>query len=211
MADSISARGPRPGGAGTQGGQPRPGAPGAGDDGQPLGGPRPRHGAGRAEDGGGGGARAWARRYALVPLRLFLGVTFVYAGLDKLTDAHYLAGAADPASFAAQTQAARATSPIGPLLGAVAHAPFAFGLIIALGELAVGIGALLGLWTRVAALGGVLLNLSFFLTVSWQVHPYYLGNDLPYLMAWTALLLAGASRLSVDAWWSGRRRARRVA
>jgi len=35
------------------------------------------------------GGRDWrdtATRYALLPLRGFLGVTFIYAGLDKLTD-----------------------------------------------------------------------------------------------------------------------------
>lgn len=31
-----------------------------------------------------------ARTYALLPLRVFLGVTFIYAGLDKLTDSAFL-------------------------------------------------------------------------------------------------------------------------
>lgn len=43
--------------------------------------------------GGGpdGGRRETATRYALLPLRVFLGVTFVYAGIDKLTDPRFLA------------------------------------------------------------------------------------------------------------------------
>jgi hypothetical protein len=62
--------------------------------------------------------RAFASTYALLPLRLFLGVTFVYAALDKLSDSHFLAGAGDPASFVSQTQAARTVgSPISFLLG----------------------------------------------------------------------------------------------
>ena len=36
------------------------------------------------------GIRELARRHALLPLRIFLGVTFVYAGLDKLTDSAFL-------------------------------------------------------------------------------------------------------------------------
>ncbi|MER7766303.1 Rieske 2Fe-2S domain-containing protein [Kitasatospora sp. NPDC096140] len=149
--------------------------------------------------------RALASKYALLPLRLFLGVTFVYAALDKLSDGHFLAGAGDPASFVSQTQAAKAGgSPISFLLGPALHHSTLFALAVAFGELAVGLGTLLGLWGRVAALGGALLNLSLWLTVSWSVAPYYLGNDLAYLMAWTPLVLAGTPYLSLDGYLARR-------
>ena len=151
------------------------------------------------------GPRERMAQFALLPLRLFLGVTFIYAGLDKLTDSHYLGGAGDPLSFASMTQGVKSGSPIAPLLDLALKAPTAFAIAIAIGELAVGLGALFGLLGRVAALGGVLLNLSFWLTVSWQVHPYYLGNDLIYLMAWTPLVLAGTPYLSLDRWLASRR------
>ncbi|WP_316523692.1 Rieske 2Fe-2S domain-containing protein [Kitasatospora brasiliensis] len=155
--------------------------------------------------------RAFASKYALLPLRLFLGVTFVYAALDKLSDAHYLAGAGDPASFVSQTQAAKAGgSPISFLLGPALDHPTLFALAIAFGELAVGLGTLFGLWGRVAALGGALLNLSLWLTVSWSVSPYYLGNDLVYLMAWIPLLLVGTPYLSVDGYLARRAERDRV-
>lgn len=164
-----------------------------------------------AVDGGAAGRaaraaqrREFATRYAMLPLRLFLGVTFVYAALDKLADAHYLAGAGDPASFVSQTQAAKGSSPISFLLGFALDAPTLFALAIAFGELAVGLGTLLGLWGRVAALGGALINLSLWFTVSWNVSPYYLGNDLVYLMAWTPLLLAGTPVLSIDGYLARR-------
>ncbi|MDH6110936.1 thiosulfate dehydrogenase [quinone] large subunit [Kitasatospora sp. MAP12-15] len=163
-------------------------------------------------DGSGNGGRAarsaalqaFGRRYALLPLRLFLGVTFVYAGLDKLANTHYLAGSSDPQSFYAQTLAAKAASPIGWALEPALHAPTFFGLLIAFGELAVGLGTLFGLLGRVAAAGGAALSLTLFLTISWNVSPYYLGNDLPYLLAWTALLLAGTPYLSVDGYLARR-------
>ncbi|GAB2693235.1 Rieske 2Fe-2S domain-containing protein [Kitasatospora kifunensis] len=148
--------------------------------------------------------RAFAGRYALLPVRLFLGATFTYAGLDKLADSHYLAGAGDPQSFYAQTLAAKAHSPIGWALAPALHQPTFFGLLIAFGELAVGLGTLCGLWGRVAALGGAMLSLTLFLSVSFHVTPYYLGNDLPYLMAWTTLALAGTPYLSVDGFIAGR-------
>ena len=106
------------------------------------------------------------------------------------------------------TQGIKSSSPIEPLLDLALKAPTGFAIAIAVGELAVGLGALFGLLGRVAAFGGVLLNLSFWLTVSWQVHPYYLGNDLIYLMAWTPLLLAGTPYLSLDGYLASRRTAR---
>jgi thiosulfate dehydrogenase [quinone] large subunit len=145
-------------------------------------------------------------RHALLPLRLFLGVTFCYAGLDKLGDPHYLAGAADPASYLAQLHASLAAhSPAAPLLRLAEHAPTATATALAFGELAVGLGTLLGLWTRLAAAGGAALSLMLFLTVSWRTTPYFLGNDLAYLAAWTPLVAAGAPTLSLDAWLSRRR------
>ncbi|WP_042383341.1 DoxX family membrane protein [Streptacidiphilus melanogenes] len=149
--------------------------------------------------------KARGTTYALLPLRVFLGVTFIYAGLYKFTDPHYLGGLSDPTSFAAMTQGLKSSSPIGPLLGIALKAPSSFAVAFAVGELAVGLGTLFGLLGRVAAVGGALLSLSLFLTVSWQVYPYFLGNDLIYLMAWLPLILAGTSYLSFDSWLASRR------
>lgn len=136
---------------------------------------------------------------ALLPLRVFLGVTFIYAGLQKLADGRFLDGR-DPAGLHAQLLGYARTSPVrGLLLGASHHATLV-GLLIALGELAVGLGALLGLWTRAAAVGGMLLSLSFLLGVSWHTRPYYLGPDIFSLFAWTPLVVLGdAGVLSLDA------------
>jgi thiosulfate dehydrogenase [quinone] large subunit len=136
---------------------------------------------------------------ALLPLRAFLGVTFVYAGLQKLADGRFL-DKHDPAGLHAQLVGYARTSPVrGLLLGASHHATLV-GLAIALGELAVGLGALLGLWTRAAAVGGMLLSLSFLLGVSWHTRPYYLGPDIFSLFAWTPLVVLGdAGVFSLDA------------
>jgi thiosulfate dehydrogenase (quinone) large subunit len=128
--------------------------------------------------------------WVLLPLRLFLGVTFVYAGLQKLTDPTYF-NFSSPNSVRSQMLALAASSPIGPLVRESANFATLTGLAIAFGELAVGLGVLLGLWTRLAALGGVLLSVSFFLTVSWNTRPYFLGSDIVFIFAWTPLLIAG--------------------
>ncbi|WP_329540728.1 DoxX family protein [Streptomyces sp. NBC_01358] len=146
-----------------------------------------------------------AREHALLPLRIFLGVTFIYAALDKLTDSAFF-HATGPGSIGEQMRAVRDSAAIPALVDLALKSPSGFGYAIAFGELAVGIGTLLGLWTRIAALGGALISLSLWLTVSWQVSPYYLGNDLIYLMAWLPLLLGGAATLSVDAFLATRRR-----
>ncbi|MDX3457839.1 DoxX family membrane protein [Streptomyces sp. ME02-8801-2C] len=156
------------------------------------------------------GDRDWrdtATRYALLPLRIFLGVTFIYAGLDKLTDSSFFADSGS-GSVGDLMRSVRDSSAIPALVDLALKSPAGFGYAIAFGELAVGIGTLLGLLTRLAAVGGALISLSLWLTMSWAADPYYYGNDLPYLMAWIPLILAGASVLSVDAALRARRRQR---
>ncbi|QIY97791.1 DoxX family protein [Streptomyces sp. S1D4-11] len=155
-------------------------------------------------DGGGRNWRDTATRYALLPLRVFLGVTFIYAGIDKLTDSAFLSDSGS-GSVGDLMRNVRDSSAIPALVDLALKSPVGFGYAIAFGELAVGIGTLIGLLARLAALGGALISLSLWLTVSWASDPYYYGNDLAYLMAWLPLVLAGASYFSVDAALRARR------
>ncbi|MER6448497.1 TQO small subunit DoxD [Streptomyces venezuelae] len=143
------------------------------------------------------GLRELASRHALLPLRLFLGVTFVYAGIDKLTDPAFLSASGD-GSIGDMMRGVRDTSAIPALVDMSLHSPVGFAVALAIGEILVGLGTLAGLLTRVAAVGGALIALSLWLTVSWAVTPYYYGNDLIYMVAWTPLILAGAPYLSLD-------------
>lgn len=143
------------------------------------------------------GLRALAARHALLPLRIFLGVTFVYAGLDKLTDSAFLSATGD-GSIGELMRGVRDTSAVPAMVDLALKAPVGFAVALAIGELLVGLGVLAGLLTRIAAVGGALISLSLWLTVSWAVTPYYYGNDLVYLVAWTPLVLAGAPYLSLD-------------
>lgn len=129
--------------------------------------------------------------WVLLPLRLFLGVTFVYAGLQKLTDPQYFKASA-PGYIAKQITGFANGSPIGGFLlhVAVPHAAL-FGALVAYGELAIGLGTLVGLLVRPAACFGALLSLMFFLSASWRVHPYFYGADIVFLFGWVTLLLAG--------------------
>ncbi|WUH91406.1 DoxX family membrane protein [Streptomyces sp. NBC_00433] len=148
--------------------------------------------------------RETARRHALLPLRVFLGVTFIYAGLDKLTSDTFFSDGAN-GSLVQILHGSHDSAAIPGMIDLALKAPHPFGYAIALGELAVGLGTLFGLLGRVAAAGGAAISLSLWLTVSWSTSPYYYGNDLAYLMAWLPLVLAGAPTVSLD-WWLRRRR-----
>ena len=136
--------------------------------------------------------------WVLLPLRAFLGLTFLYAGLSKLFDPNYL-DASSPLGVHEQMLHAAVGSPIGGLVTFSAQHAVVTGLLIAFGEVAAGLGALVGLFSRAAAAVGLVLALSFFLTVSWRTTPYYFGSDIVFVFAWTPLLLAGdGGLLSVD-------------
>jgi thiosulfate dehydrogenase [quinone] large subunit len=133
---------------------------------------------------------------ALLPLRFFLGFTFLYAGLDKLLDPAFF----DPvsaSSIQAQFQIFERVSPLAPLVHAAEPIAVPLGLLIAIGEIAVGIGTLTGLAYRLSALGGAFISVLFFLTASWATRPFYFGNDLPYAFGWLTLALAGHGDLLV--------------
>jgi len=147
----------------------------------------------------------------LLPLRAFLGVTFCFAGLQKLANPRFF-DASDPASIQSQLAGAARHSPVHALISPLAHVAVALGILIAFGELAVGVGTLLGLRVRLAAAGGIALSFMLFLTVSFHTSPYYTGADIVFVFAWTPLLLTGSgSVLSLDAAiadWATKRPAR---
>jgi len=137
--------------------------------------------------------------WAVLPLRAFLGFTFCFAGLQKLANPGFFS-ASNPSSIQAQLAAAARRSPIHGLIGPLEHVASPLGVLIALAELAVGLGTIVGLWTRLAAAGGIAISLSLFLTVSFHSNPYYTGSDIVFLFAWTVLLLGGSGGvLSADA------------
>ena len=137
--------------------------------------------------------------WSLLPLRVFLGGTFLYASLTKLANPDFI-HASSSISIQASLIAARRSSPIGWLMGPIQHVAVAVGIAIAIAEVAVGVGTLLGLWGRVAALGGALLSFILFLTQSFHSAPWFTGADLVFFFAWTPLIIAGSgTRLSMDA------------
>jgi thiosulfate dehydrogenase [quinone] large subunit len=146
---------------------------------------------------------------ALLPVRFFFGATFLYAGIDKLLDPTFF-DTASATSIHAQLLGFARGSPVGGLIGLAAPEANAVGLVIAIAEIGIGIGALTGLAYRIAAAGGAAMSFLFFLTVSWTTHPYYLGSDLPYAIGWLTLAIAGHGGLLVPRRLTERARAARA-
>jgi thiosulfate dehydrogenase (quinone) large subunit len=147
--------------------------------------------------------------WALLPLRLFLGLTFIDAGVGKLLSPAWFG--AGPQSFAALASSFVKGSPlVGPVRAVVLAHPFLFAVLLAVLELVVGVCAVIGLASRLAAGVGMGLSLTFFLTASWRVRPFFYGADLPFAAGWLTLLLAGHGGLpSVDATLLRRHRSER--
>ncbi len=129
---------------------------------------------------------------AVLPLRLFLAFSFLAAGWDKLTDPEFFDSKAAGYLGNQLTGFAQAGSPIGGLLtNVVAPNAVLFGAFILASEFAIGLGTLVGLLSRVAAFGGLMLSLTLWLSTTWTVSPFFLGADLPYAAGWLVLLVAG--------------------
>ncbi len=136
---------------------------------------------------------------ALLPLRIFLGVTFCFAGLQKLANPSFFS-ASSSSSIQAQLRGAAHHSPIGGMLTTLSPHATAIGILIAFGEIAFGVGILAGLLTRIAAAGGLLLSFSLFLAVSFHTNPYYTGSDIVFVFAWLPFVIAGGGPYSLDAY-----------
>jgi thiosulfate dehydrogenase [quinone] large subunit len=130
---------------------------------------------------------------AALLLRVFLGGTMLYAGVDKaILDPRFL----QPDGVGSIGETLRlfvtAGGPLAPLVSAVAVGqPVLIGAVMAGAQVLVGALLLSGSWVRLGALLGAAISLSLALTASWGVSPYYYGNDLPYLVAFLVLASIG--------------------
>ncbi|MEV0280889.1 DoxX family membrane protein [Streptomyces sp. NPDC050610] len=133
----------------------------------------------------------------LLPLRVFLGLISVYAGMGKLCDPVYFDGGRR-GSMVTWLDSLHPWAVASPLRDfALAH-PVGAGLTVAFLQVTVGVLTVLGLWQRLAASVGALLSAALLLTVSWRTVPAYDAPDIIYLAAWSPLIIAGAPVYSLD-------------
>jgi len=127
--------------------------------------------------------------WAIRILRAFLGATFLFAGIQKFLDPNFLhRGGGD--YIGTQLAGFANGTPAAPLMRVLDQAPLLTGIGIALVEIAIGLGTLMGVAMLASALAGFAVNATLWLSATWHTHPYFLGSDSVYAVAWLALAFA---------------------
>jgi len=138
-----------------------------------------------------------------LPIRLFLGMSWFEAGWHKFTGEGWLDGGASLAGYweRAATIPEGGRSPItydwyrdfiNFLLNGNHEGWFAY--VIVFGELAVGLGLILGALTGFAALFGALMNMSFLLAGSASSNPVLFTAAIGLIVAWRVAGFYGLDR-----------------
>ncbi|WP_030063835.1 DoxX family protein [Streptomyces natalensis] len=133
----------------------------------------------------------------LLPLRIFLGLISVYAGMGKLCDPVYFDGG-ERGSMVKWLLSLDPWELAVPLRDFAVSHPVGAGLTVAFLQVVVGVLTICGLWQRLAASIGALLSAALLMTVSWRTVPAYDAPDIIYLAAWSPLIIAGAPVYSMD-------------
>ena len=130
-------------------------------------------------------------------MRLWLGVTWIYAGWDKASDPGYLT-AGSPTFIGTQLSAFATNSPIGFALESVIERATQIGIFVMFAEFAIGAATLLWIAPTWAAFGGFVMSLGLWLSSTWHVQPYFLASNSAYTILWLTyfLFLYGSRRNS---------------
>ncbi len=146
----------------------------------------------------------FANSWATVPLRIFLAAVFLFAGYAKFTYPGFFSPTS-PIGFRSAVEAAKTGTPVSGLMSPLADHASLFGHVTAVAEIAIGLGLLVGLLTRLAALGGMVLSLLITLSLNWPGVKEYTGSsgwytsvDLAVLAALSVFLVGGAGPLSLE-------------
>lgn len=149
-------------------------------------------------------ARRFSNGWPTIPLRGFLAAIFLFGSYAKFTYPDFFNPDAS-FGFKSSVESARHGTPLGGLMGPLSDHASVFGHITAVAELLIGLGLLVGLLTRVAALGGIVLVVTIVLSIDWPAVKEYTGNggwftsvDLAVAAALSVFLLGGAGPLSLD-------------
>jgi thiosulfate dehydrogenase [quinone] large subunit len=138
-----------------------------------------------------------------LPIRLFIGFSWIEASLHKITGTGWLDGGAALKGYwtAAVAIPEKGRPPISfewyrdfiNFLLAGHHETW-FAWLIAFGELAVGVGLVVGLLTGVAAFFGALMNMSFLLAGSASTNPVLFTFAIGLILGWRVAGYYGLDR-----------------
>ena len=138
-----------------------------------------------------------------LPIRLFVGFALLEAGWHKFTDPEWTQGGAALRAYweraAAIPEGGRPPITyewyrdfINFLLNG--HHETWFAWVVTLGELAIGIGLILGILTGVAAFFGAFMNMSFLLSGSASTNPIMFTLAVGLMLAWKVAGYYGVDR-----------------
>jgi thiosulfate dehydrogenase (quinone) large subunit len=160
--------------------------------------------------------RSQAASVLWLVVRLWLGYEWLNAGYQKIwgseRSAFWFGGGAGVKGFAAAGVAGSATGKGGASYGwwagflhnfVVPNASW-IGRAISLGELAIGIGLILGLLTGAAALAGLTLNIVYMLSGSAGVNPVFGLLAVLLVLAWRNAGWIGLDRFVLNSAWRQR-------
>ena len=139
-----------------------------------------------------------------LPIRIFLGFEWLEAGWHKLTGGGWIDGGTSLLGYW-QNAAKIPEAPAHPAITFEwyrsflqflidVHAQTWFAWLITFGEIAVGIGLLLGVLTGIAAFFGALMNMSFLLAGSASVNPVMFTFAVGLMLAWKVAGYYGIDR-----------------
>jgi thiosulfate dehydrogenase [quinone] large subunit len=166
--------------------------------------------------------RSSAASVLWLAVRLWLGYQWTNAGYQKIWGSEkmgfWFGGGASVKGFAAAGVAGSAAGKGGASYGWWAGFLHNFVIpnaswiakVIALGEVLIGVALILGLFTGLAALAGLLLNLTYMFTGSAGVNPAYVVLSVPLILAWRNAGWLGLDHFVLGGGWK-RFRASRVA
>lgn len=128
------------------------------------------------------------KSYWLAVLRLYLGWSWLAAGWEKVKDPAYASGEA----VSGYLQGALKAAPYAWYKGLIASTflPNAklFAFLVTWGEILVGLALLAGFLTVLAAMAGIVMNLSFLLAGSVSTNPLYILFELLFIFSGAGLL-----------------------
>jgi thiosulfate dehydrogenase [quinone] large subunit len=143
-------------------------------------------------------------------LRLYVGYEWIMAGWEKVTNTLWVGMQAGTALQGFLQGAAAKTAGANPAVSswygwfianvALPHVWF-FSHVIAFGELAVGVGLVLGAFTGIAAFFGAFMNLNYLFAGTVSINPLLFVIEIFLVLAWR-----NAGWLGLDRWllpWLG--------
>ena len=134
-------------------------------------------------------AASWGSQATHIRIvRLWLGVTWIYAGWDKASDSGFLTQGS-PTYIGTQLAGFAAQSPVGYLFNTlIEHAQFV-GIFVLLSEFAIGFATLLWVAPTSAAAGGFSMSVILWLAGGFYIRPYFFSSDLAYAVLWLSYFL----------------------